>query len=217
MTSGLTSASARNAVPSGRAAAAAAVGVSVSVAKPTRTVQLINFAVFQSAWFAAVLGAAHQLPLWGTAAVLAAFAWHLSVSARPAEEAKLFGVICLIGFIVETGQALLGHVSYPSGQPVASLAPYWMVALWGLLAIALNVTMRWLKRRYLLAAVLGAIAGPASFVSGVKLGGAQFIHTAPALIIMACSWAVLMPALMWLSMRFDGVAVPRVQMKVQRA
>ncbi len=215
MTSGLTSASARNAVRSGRAAAA--VGVSVSVAKPTRTVQLINFAVFQSAWFAAVLGAAHQLPLWGTAAVLAAFAWHLSVSARPAEEAKLFGVICLIGFIVETGQALLGHVSYPSGQPVASLAPYWMVALWGLLAIALNVTMRWLKRRYLLAAVLGAIAGPASFVSGVKLGGAQFIHTAPALIIMACSWAVLMPALMWLSMRFDGVAVPRVQMKAQRA
>ena len=211
MTSGLTSAAAATALPPGSVVAA------VSATRPTRTIQLINFVVFQSAWFAAVLGAAHQLPLWGTAAVMAAFAWHLSVSARPTEEAKLFGLICLIGFVVETGNVLLGHVSYPSGQPVASLAPYWMVALWGLLAIALNVTMRWLKHRYLLAAVLGAIAGPASFVSGVKLGGAQFVHTAPALIIMACSWAVLMPALMWLSMRFDGVAVPRVQMKVQRA
>ena len=205
MASGLTSASAATAVPPGSAAAA------VSATRPTRTIQLVNFAVFQSAWFAAVLGAAHQVPLWGTAAVLAAFAWHLSVSARPAEEAKLFGVICLIGFIVETGNAMLGHVSYPSGQPVANLAPYWMVALWGLLAIALNVTLRWMKRRYLLAAVLGAIAGPASFVSGVKLGGAQFIHTLPALVIMACSWALLMPALMRLSMRFDGVAVPQVQ------
>ena len=179
-----------------------------ATAQPTRTIQLLNFLVFQSAWFAAVLGAAHQLPLWGTATVLAAFAWHLSVSARPAEEAKLFALVCLIGFIVETGNAMLGHVSYPSGQPVANLAPYWMVALWGLLAIALNVTMRWMKRRYALAAVLGAVAGPMSFIGGVKLGGAQFIHPTPALIIMACSWAVLMPALMGLSMRFDGVAVP---------
>ena len=125
--------------------------------------------------------------------------------------AKLFAVVCLIGFVVETGIVLLGHVAYPSGQPVANLAPYWMVALWGLLAIGLNVTMRWMKRRYLLAAVLGAIAGPASFVSGVKLGGAQFVHAMPALAVMACTWAVLMPGLVWLSMRFDGVAVPEVQ------
>ena len=204
MASGLTSGSAAAAVSPGRAGAAA------SATKPTRTVQLGNFLVFQSAWFAAVLGAAHQLPLWGTAAALAAFAWHLAVSARPLQEAKLLGTLCLIGGGVETGNAMLGHVSYPSGQPVANLAPYWMVALWGLLAITLNVTMRWLKRRYWLAAVLGAIAGPASFVSGVKLGGAQFIHATPALVGMACTWAVLMPALMWLSMRFDGVAVPEV-------
>jgi hypothetical protein len=186
-----------------------------ATARPTRTIQLLNFAVFQSAWFAAVLGAAHQRPLWGTAAVLAAFAWHLSVSARPAEEAKLFGLICLIGFVVETANVLLGHVAYPSGQPVPQLPPYWMVALWGLLATALNVTMRWLKRRYWLAAVLGAIAGPMSFIGGVKLGGAQFIDATPALVIMAGSWAVLMPALMWLSMRFDGVAVPQAQVQLQ--
>ena len=183
---------------------------SVPVTKPTRTIQFLNFVVFQSAWLAAVVGAAHQLPLWGTAAVGAALAWHLAVSARPADEAKLFGLACLIGFAVETGQVGLGHVAYPSGQPVSYLAPYWMVALWGLLAIALNVTMRWMKGRYLLAAVLGAIAGPASFLSGVKLGGAQFVAMTPALVTMACTWAVLMPALVWLSTRFDGVAVPEV-------
>ena len=183
-------------------------GAVVLATKPTLTIQAVNFVVFQAAWFAAVLGAARGLPLWGTAAVGAAVAWHLAVSARPAEEAKLFGFVCLIGFVVETGNVALGHVAYPSGQPVANLAPYWMVALWGLLAIALNVTMRWMKGRYVLAAMLGAIAGPASFVSGVKLGGAQFIHMRPALVTMACTWALLMPALVWLSMHFDGVAVP---------
>ena len=198
---------------SGRASASAApsgctTAPKVAMTKPSRAIQLVNFAVFQAAWFAAVLGAAHQMALWGTMAVVAAFAWHITVSARPAEEAKLFGLVCLIGFVIETGNALLGHVTYASGQPVATLAPYWMVALWGLLAIALNVTMRWMKGRYLLAALLGAFVGPASFVSGVKLGGAQFIAMTPALVTMACTWALLMPALVWLSMRFDGVAVP---------
>ena len=175
---------------------------------PTRSLQITNFVVFQAAWFAAVLGASHHIPLWGTACVIAAIAWHLGVSARPAQEAKLIGLACAIGFVVESAIAMQGNVTYPSGQPVSWLAPYWMVALWGELAIALNVTMRWMKRRLWLASVLGAIAGPASFVSGVKLGGAQFVEMPLALVTLACAWAVLMPLLVWLSNRFDGVSVP---------
>ncbi len=164
-----------------------ASNVQAELVAPTRGVQIANFVVFQAAWFAAVLGAAHQLPLWGTACVIAVIAWHLGISARPAQEAKLIGIACVVGLVVESAVAMQGHVAYPSGQPVAWLAPYWMVALWGELAIALNVTMRWMKRRLWLASVLGAIAGPASFVSGVKLGGAQFVDTTPALVTLACA------------------------------
>jgi hypothetical protein len=167
--------------------------------------------VFQAAWFAAVLGASYRLPLWGTACVIAAIGWHLSVSARPAVEARLVVIACLIGFAVESGTVLLGHVRYPSGQPDPRVAPYWIVALWGLLAIALNVTLRWLKARPLLAALVGAVAGPASFASGVQLGGARFIDPAPALVTMACTWGLLLPVLMWFSNRFDGVVVPEAK------
>ena len=176
--------------------------------RPTRAVQLANFVVFQAAWFAGVLGAAHQVPGWGTAAVLAAIGWHLVVSARPADEARLVALVALIGFVVESLLASQGKVHYASGQPVAWLAPYWMVAMWALLAIALNVTMRWLRGRPWLAALLGAIAGPASFASGVRLGGAQFVDATVALATLAVVWALLMPVLMRLSVRFDGVAVP---------
>lgn len=175
---------------------------------PTRGVQFANVVVFQAAWFAAVLGAAHHIPLWGAACVIAAIAWHLGVSARPAQEAKLIALACAIGFAVESGVAIQGHVIYPSGQPVAWLAPYWMVALWGELAIALNVTMRWMKRRLWLAALVGAVGGPAAFSAGVALGGAQFVDKAPALVTLACLYAVLMPLLVGLSNRFDGVSVP---------
>ena len=176
-------------------------------AAPTRGIQIANFIVFQAAWFGAVLGAAHGLPLWGTAGVVAAIAWHLRVSARPSSEAQLIAIACGIGFVVESASAIQGHIAYPSGQPVSWLAPYWMVALWGELAIALNVTMRWLKSRLWLAALLGAIAGPASFVSGVKLGGARFVDAPHALIWLGVTWAVLMPLLVRLSSRFDGVVV----------
>ncbi len=177
-------------------------------ARPTRAVQLANFVVFQLAWFAAVLGAARGAPAWGTAAVFAAIAWHLAVSARPMREAQLVGAVGLIGLVIESASAWLGFVAYPSGQPDPQLAPYWMVGLWALFAIAPNVTLRWLKRRPWLAAGIGAVAGPASFVSGVQLGAAQFVAARPALVLLACTWALALPLLMRLSMRFDGVAVP---------
>ncbi len=168
------------------------------------TLRLANLVVFQLAWFAAVLGAAHGMPLWGTACVLGAIAWHLGVAKRPAREALLVASVCLLGFAIESVHAARGLVSYPSGQPDLRIAPYWMVALWGLLAIALNVTLRWLRGRWWLAAALGAAAGPASFASGVALGGAQFVERGPALAALALSWAFALPALVWLSIRFDG-------------
>ncbi|TPG26563.1 DUF2878 domain-containing protein [Variovorax ginsengisoli] len=177
---------------------------------PSRTRLLANFVVSQLAWFAAVLGAAHQRPVVGTLCVVVAIGWHLSVSVRPAREARLVLVACLLGFAVETAMVRLGHVAYPSGQLGAQFAPYWMVALWGLLAIALNVTMRWLRPHLWLAAALGAVVGPAAFASGVRLGGAEFVHEVPALLTLALVWGVLLPLLMRLSVYFDGVSPDRV-------
>ena len=175
---------------------------------PSRARQLANFAIFEAAWFACILGVAHGRPLWGTAAVVAAIAWHVAISARPATELALVGLLCTIGLVAESAVVVQGHVAYSSGQPVAWLAPYWMVALWGEFAIALNVTLRRLKGKPVLALVLGAVFGPLSFLGGVRLGGARFIDEAAALVTLACMWAVLMPLVMALSKRFDGVTDP---------
>lgn len=176
---------------------------------PSRVRQLANFVVFEAAWFACVLGVAHGHPAWGTAAVVGAIAWHVAISVRPATELALVGALCAIGFVAESLVAAQGRVAYPAGQPVAWLAPYWMVALWGELAIALNVTLRWLKGRPLLALGLGAVVGPLSFLGGVRLGGARFVDEPAALATLAAMWALLMPLVMWISDRLDGVAVRR--------
>ena len=174
---------------------------------PSRGRALANFIVFEAAWFACVLGVAHGQPAWGTAAVVAAIAWHLAICARPATELALVGALCVVGLVAESVMVALRHVAYPGGQPVAWLAPYWLVALWGEFAIALNVTLRWLKPRPLLAAALGALFGPLSFLGGVRLGAARFIDEPAALTSLAVMWALLMPLVMAVSDRLDGVTL----------
>ena len=160
---------------SGTAGASAAVAAVTAVALPAVTAvtlpaqpgwrrQAANFVVFQWAWFGAVLGAAHGWPLAGMAGLLAAIGWHLAVSARPVAELRLVALVAAIGCVAETLVVAQGHIVYPSGQPLAGLPPYWIVGLWGLLAIALNVSLRWLRSRPLLAVVVGAVAGPLSFM-----------------------------------------------------
>lgn len=178
--------------------------------RPTPAMKLANVAVSQLGWFAAVLGAARHLPLLGTACVLAAIGWHLAMSARPGREARLVALAMLIGFAIESARAAAGQVGYPSGQPDPRLAPYWIVALWGLFAITLNVSLRWLRQRLWLAAMLGAVAGPASFASGVRLGAAWLVDGHPALLVLALAWAAALPSLVWLAIRFDGVSVPEL-------
>lgn len=174
---------------------------------PSRGRMLANLAVFEAAWFACLLAVAHGRPAWGTAAVAAAVAWHVAISARPATELALAGVLCGVGLVAESVMVALGHVAYPGGQPVAALPPYWLVALWGEFAIALNVTLRWLRRRPLRAAALGAVFGPLSFVGGVRLGAARFVDESAALAALAVMWALLMPLVMAVSERLDGVTL----------
>ena len=176
-------------------------------AAPTRALQLANFVLFQLAWFACVLGAAHGMPLLGTACVAGAIGWHLAISERPSAEARLLGCALAIGAVFETAMLASGSVHYPPlGQPIAALPPYWLIAMWGLLAITLNVTMRWLRPRLLLAAVIGAVAGPMSFAAGARLGAADVVEPNTAYALLAIAWALLLPAMLALARRFDGVS-----------
>lgn len=172
---------------------------------PSRVRLLANFVVFEAAWFACILGVAHGVPGWGTAAVVATIAWHVAISVRPATELALVAALCAIGLAAEALVVALGHVAYPNGQPVAWLPPYWLVALWAEFAIALNVTLRWLRGRPLLAALLGAVFGPLSFIGGVRLGAARFVDETAALATLAGLWAIIMPLVTAIAPRLDGV------------
>jgi hypothetical protein len=174
-------------------------------AAPTRRHLLLNAVLLYAGWFAVVLGAAKGHAAWGAAAAAVIVGWHLAIVARPAVEAQLVAAVLLLGLVFDSLALQTGWVGYVTGEGVGSLVPYWMLALWGLFATALNVPLRWLKGRWVLAAVLGAVSGPLSYVAGVKLGAASFADTTAAIGMLAIGWAAAMPALVALGVRFDGV------------
>jgi hypothetical protein len=169
---------------------------------------IINFVAFQIGWFACVLGGAHQLPWVGVVIVAGVLAYHLAQAHRPTAELSLIVLAAIVGGTWDSLLVAAGLLAYPSGTLIAGTAPYWIVAMWMLFATTLNVSLRWLKGRYVLAALLGGIAGPLAYFGGAKLGGVQFQDMTLGLGALAVGWAVFMPLLMAVSNRFDGINRP---------
>ena len=168
---------------------------------------LLNFVAFQLGWFACVVGAARGWPLTGTAIAAVIVAWHIVRAARPAQELKLALFALLIGVLWESSLIALGLIDFTSGTLLAGLAPPWILALWALFATTLNLSLGWLKQRWLLAALLGAVAGPLSYWAGVRFGAVQFVAPWPSLTALSLGWALMTPLLVRLAHRYDGIHV----------
>ena len=168
---------------------------------------IANFVGFQVGWFSSVLGGAQQLPWIGPLAVFIIVGIHLARAKRFKAELTLVIACGLIGTVFDSLLVISGWVQYPSGMFATMVAPYWIIGMWFLFATTLNLSMGWMKGRPLLAAVLGLVSGPLTYVAGHKLGGIEFANQPYALAALGIGWAVMMPLLMKLAERFDGITV----------
>jgi len=168
---------------------------------------VLNFVACQLAWSACVLGGANGRPLAGALVAAAVIGLHLALARRPAPEALLIVAASLIGLVWDSALIAIGLFTYPSGILVPGLAPYWMIALWAVFATSLNLSMGFLKGRLWLAALVGGIGGPVSYLAGGRLGGLEMSDPVLALGAQALGWAVLLPVLTHLAARWDGCSV----------
>jgi hypothetical protein len=172
---------------------------------PATTI-LANVVLFQAAWLAGVLGAAQGRPWVGPAAALAVVAWHLLRARRAWPEALLLAAAVAVGAAFESLLVAAGWLRFDAGVVIAGTAPVWMIALWPVFATTLNVSLRLLHRRPLVAALLGAVAAPLAYYVGGRMGAVEFVSPGSALLAIAAGWLVLMPVLVSLAVRLDGYA-----------
>ena len=179
---------------------------------------LVNVAAFKLGWISSVVGGAQQIPWLGPVVVFAAVALHLSRAQRPRSELMLILSCGLIGAVFDSALVAAGWVTFPSGMFSELMAPYWIVTMWMLFGTTINLSMRWMRGRALLAAAFGFIGGPLAYVAGHKIGGIEFVDQTAAIAMLAVGWAVIMPLLMQIGERFDGVSPdsPREALAGQR-
>lgn len=164
-----------------------------------------NLLIYQTVWLACVLGAAHGIPALGSLAALVAVVWHLSQAERPLTELTLVLLTGLVGGIWDSLLVVFGLIHYPSGSILPWLAPVWIVSLWMAFATTFNVCLHWLHGRFWLASVFGLLGGPLAWWAGEGMGALQWVDFPVALVALGLGWALLMPGLIRLAMRFDGV------------
>lgn len=167
---------------------------------------LINIAAFKLGWLSSVFGGAQQLPWLGPLVVLIAVAIHLVRAQRPGSEFLLIVSCGLIGAVFDSALVAAGWVTFPSGMISESMAPYWIVTMWMLFGTTINLSMRWMRGRALLASAFGFVGGPLAYIAGHKIGGIEFVDQTAAVAMLAVGWAVIMPLLMHLGERLDGVS-----------
>lgn len=166
---------------------------------------VINFIAFQIGWFAVVLSAAAYMPWLGVAIAASVVTLHLARAERPRGELTLLAICGVAGALWDSLLVTLGWVSYPSGIFLNGFAPFWIIMMWLLFATTLNVSLGWLKGRPLLAAGFGLVGGPLSYMAGQKLDAIVLIEPFAAITALAIGWALMMPLLLVLAERYNGV------------
>jgi hypothetical protein len=165
---------------------------------------IVNLIGFNLGWFGSVLGAAWGMPWLGLLVVSGVVAVHLLMAHEALPELRLIVFALALGVVWDSLLVAAGWITYPSGMVLAFAAPYWIVAMWANFATLLNVSLRWLRGRPWLAAVLGASGGPLTYWGGAKLGGAELLEPVAALVALGVGWAIFTPLLVALARRNDG-------------
>lgn len=169
---------------------------------------ILNLVAFQIGWFACVLGGAQGLPWLGVGVVALVVALHLWMSSAPAREALLILIIGTLGALWDGLLVRFGFLQYPSGMILPWLAPVWIIAMWASFATTLNVSLAWLKGRWSLAILFGAIGGPLAYYAGHRLGGVDFPDLILGLAVLAGGWSFLMPLSAWIAREINGAGYP---------
>ena len=158
---------------------------------------LVNLAAFQICWFACVMGAAAGLPLLGPALAIVWLPLHIR-AARPASgvELKLILAGGALGYVLDSALVLAGWLSFPQQAALGVPSTAWMVTLWLSFAATLRHGLAWLRGRYFLGVLLGAILGPFAYWSGSQLGAVVLGDAPASLLAVSVEWMIAMPLLL---------------------
>lgn len=170
---------------------------------------IVNFILFQMAWFACVIGAAKNMPWLGVIVTIGIVAWHLSQAKQAKPEVILLLIALAIGASFDQIMHSTHLLTYQAHGWSNNLVPVWILALWAGFVTALNVSLRWMKDiksqvKWLVMILFGAIGGPLAYMGAAKLGAVTLNNVPTSAVVLGLGWAIITPLLVFLSQKYDG-------------
>lgn len=165
--------------------------------------RIVSTVLFYGGWCWCLNDVSQGRPLYGLGSVLAIIIYQLYRSSSLKADLVLLGVVSVLGPLSDIFYRYLGLLDYHTPfHSLPWLPPIWIFLLWGLVAVNIPL-FSWMQKKWFLAPLLGAIGGPFSYLSAVRLGGASLLKPLPlTFIVIGGMWAFFLPGLMWLDKQF---------------
>ena len=138
---------------------------------------LFNIFGFYFCWWISIYGASVEIYYLGPLSVLLFLFIHLYKIVYHKNEI-LFLIICFfVGATIDTLLLRFNVIEYDGFLPYYyDIAPLWVVCLWVCFGATISHSFKWVKRRYLLLSILGAMSGPIIYFSATKFNTLHFIN-----------------------------------------
>lgn len=165
--------------------------------------RLLNFVLFQAAWFLCVATVGRPwagAALAGAGLLLVVHARWIAKDAR--REFLTLALVAPLGFLLDSAFGHWGVLRYHGAGLLPGFAPLWILVLWLWFAATFHGSLAWLQHRPLLGGLLGLAGAPCSYAAGARLGAVDF-GDAPLrnASIVAVGWALATPTLLWIAAR----------------
>lgn len=179
-------------------------GTRTAPAAATATNHWSNFLLFQGVYAVTLYGVTSGHAWLGALALLVFASWHAITAAAAKADFLLAGIAMVVGFTLDTLYLRSGLISYNGELLWTGAAPLWIVVLWANFALTLGSSLRWLRDRLWLAALLTCAFAPLSYYAGVRMGTASIIGNELQLYaLISLTWACVVPLLLWLSAQLE--------------
>ena len=154
-------------------------------------------------WLACILGAARGHHCLGLVVVPILFVIHIAAIERH-KISRIFLVALAtmaIGFLTDTALIIIGTVQPNRWVMSAPFTTVWDLLIWANFSLTLDTSLRFLQKRPLAAAVLGAVCAPGTYYAGDRLGALHFSEPiSHGLLWVGAMWLFVMPCLSLLAM-----------------
>ena len=156
--------------------------------------KIINFVLFQAAWFVCVLGASYDRTYFALLIATIILLIHFAIIKKRLLELKLILIAATIGLFFDGALLNFDLIIYNDPGLPYPFTPIWIVMLWMIFAMTLNHSLAWLSQKIYISIFFGAIGGPLAYVAGEKLGAITLLSN-NSIITLSIGWALITPIL----------------------